>query len=321
MSAEPRRLGRVIVLSESRPRQSAHWDPALDRILAGRKLSVAYQPILARHRAADGSARWRVASAEALIRACDGRGSLLRPDKLLPLVERAGLMHRLFLFVLADSLAAARCWERQTGARLEVSINLHVEALLDDALPKFLLGLLDAAAFAPERLTLELTEGTAIGDLRHAAANVRRFRADGIRVALDDFGAGFSTTTRLQWLECDELKIDRALVQGLERSDEQRCVLEHLIALAHSHGMAACAEGVETATALRLLGAFGCDRVQGYLIARPQAADTLPGAIREWQRRGDDWQVDGDEQLLLPGLFGDPDAESADGHPVANAFA
>jgi EAL domain-containing protein (putative c-di-GMP-specific phosphodiesterase class I) len=321
MSAVPRRLGRVFVFSESRPRHTAHWDPALERVLAGRTLSVAYQPILTRRRCADGSTRWRVASAEALVRACDGRGSVLRPDKLLPLIERAGLMHRLFLFVLADALGASRSWEKATGARLELSINLHVEALLDDALPNFLLGLLDAAEFAPQRLTLELTEGSAIEDLQHAASNLRRLRAHGVRVALDDFGAGFSTTTRLAWLECDELKIDRALVQGLERSDEQRCVVENLIMLAHGHGMAACAEGVETDMALRLLGAFGCDRAQGYLIARPQAADLLPSAVRDWERRGNDWQIAGSEQLLLPGLFGDLDADPVVGHPVANAVA
>ncbi len=325
MSAVPRRLGQVIVLSEGRPSHGSRWDPALERVLAGRTLSVAFQPILKRQPAADGAARWRVASAEALVRASDGRGSTLRPDKLLPLIERAGLMHRLFLFVLAEALAAARSWERDAGARLELSFNLHVGALLDDALPNFLLGLLDAAGFAPQRLTLELTESAPIEDLQHAAANLHRLRKAGVRAALDDFGAGFSTTTRLAWLECDELKIDRALVQGLERSEEQRCVVEHLIALAHSHGMSACAEGVETDAALRLLSAFGCDRAQGYLIAKPQTADALPAAIRDWQRRGGEWGTAGSGQMSLPGLFADVDVD-VDGEigaclPVANAIA
>ena len=321
MSAVPRRLGRVVVLSEGRPRGSDRWDPALERVLAGRQLNVAFQPILKRHAPADGAARWRIASAEALIRASDGRGGSLRPDKLLPLIERAGLMHRLFLFVLSEALSAARGWERDAVARLGLSINLHVGALLDDALPNFLLGLLDAADFEPHRLTLELTESAPIEDLQHAAANLQRLRRAGVRAALDDFGAGFSTTTRLAWLECDELKIDRALVQGLERSDEQRCVVEHLIALAHSHGMSACAEGVETDAALRLLGAYGCDRAQGYLIAKPQPSEALPAAIRDWQQRSGSWQPEGSKQLSLPGLFGDVENECAPSLPVANALA
>ena len=307
MNAVPRRLGRVIVLSEGRPRRGASWDPALDRVLAGRTLSVAFQPILDQRRLDDGTTRWKIASTEALVRARGERGSMLRPDKFLPLIERAGLMHRLFLFVLAEALAAARGWERDAGIRLELAINLHVAALLDDALPNFLLGLLDAADFAPRRLTLELTESAPIADLQHAAANLRLLRASGVRVALDDFGAGFSTTTRLAWLECDELKIDRSLVQGLERSDEQRYVVEHLITLAHEHGMTACAEGVETEAALRLLGAFGCDRVQGYLFARPQAAEALPTIVRDLQIRGDTWHPPTATQLPLPGLFADSD--------------
>jgi EAL domain-containing protein (putative c-di-GMP-specific phosphodiesterase class I) len=302
MSAVPRRLGRVVVLSEGRVRHPGSWDPALDRVLAGRTLAVAFQPIVQRRRATDGRSRWDIVGAEALVRAHAERGSVLRPDKLLPIVERAGLMHRLFLFVLAEGLASARTWERQIGARLELSVNLHAAALLDDALPQFLLGLLDASDFAPSRLTLELTETTPISDLQHAAKNLRALRRSGVRVALDDFGAGFSTTTRLAWLECDELKIDKALVHGLERSEEQRCVVEHLVSLAHENGMSACAEGVETDAALRLLGAFGCDRAQGFLIARPQPAAEVQDLVHKWRSTGDIWAAPQELQMTLPGL-------------------
>lgn len=302
MSALPRRLGRVVVLSEQRAARVAPptQDPALEELLLGRTLGVLFQPILERRRAHGGGA-WHVSAAEALVRAHGEGAGGLRPDRLLPIVERAGLMHRLFLFVLAESLAAARTWERD-GRALDVAVNLHVGALLDDTLPHFLAELLDAAAFAPQRLTLEITESAPISDLKRASTNLAKLRRTGVRVALDDFGAGFSTTTRLAWLECDELKIDRALVNGLEHSEEQRCIVEHLVDLAHSRGMVACAEGVETATALGLLAAFGCDRAQGYHVARPIAAELVPGVASDWLRRQPAVEPRVVTQLALPGL-------------------
>lgn len=301
MTALPRRLGRVVVLSEKRAERASGGapDPALEELLLGRTLGVAFQPILERCRTT--GAGWQVVTAEALVRAHGDGAAALRPDRLIPLIERAGLMHRLFLFVLAESIAAARAWDRD-GCSLDVAVNLHVGALLDDALPAFVADVLDAAAFPRPRLTLEIAERAPIADLKRASANLARLRRTGVRVALDDFGAGFSTTTRLAWLECDELKIDRALVHGLEHSEEQRCVLEHLVELAHSRGMLACAEGVETQAALGLCAAFGCDRVQGYHVARPLAADLVPGIAAEWGRQppGDDARTV--TQLPLPGL-------------------
>jgi EAL domain-containing protein (putative c-di-GMP-specific phosphodiesterase class I) len=304
VSRMPRRLGRVVVLSERRaPRRHAPGS-ALDNLLGSRSLGVFYQPILARRVGRDGIGRWRVVGAEALVRAGDG-GAVLRPAQFLPEIERAGLMTPLFQFVLAESLAAMLEWQRDHGLTLGVGVNLHTGALLDDALPGFLEGLLDATGVAPWRLTLELTEHAPIADLRLAAANLRRLRRVGVRTALDDFGAGFSTATRLAWLECDELKIDRVLVQGLEHSDEQRCVVESLIELAHGRGMTACAEGVETHAALRLLAAFGCDRVQGFVVARPAPAAKFVERAREWEARALFTGVDEDRQLALPG-FGLP---------------
>ena len=258
-----------------------------------------FQPIVERRRRAEGL-RWQAVGAEALVRAHSGHGTTLRPDKLLPLVQKAGLMHRLFLFVLAEGLAAVRQWDR-CGVSVNLSVNLHVGALLDDAFPRFLSGLLDAADFDPRRLTLELTESSPIADLKHASTNLKALRREGVQFALDDFGAGFSTTTRLAWLECDELKIDKALVYGLEHCEEQRCIVEGLVQLAHSHGMKACAEGVETEAVLQLLGTYGCDRVQGFHVARPMPASEITPFARQWGAEVAACTV-ADDQLCLPGF-------------------
>ncbi len=280
----PRRLGRVVVLSARRGLRTNATGSALDTPLDGRTLGVFYQPVLAHHVGADSIGRWRVAGAEALVRAGDG-GTVLRPAQFLPEIGRAGLLGSLFQFVLAEALSAMLEWQRDHGLRLAVGVNVHTDALLDDALPGFLDGLLGAAGVDPSRLTLELTEHVPLADLGRAAENLRRLRRVGVRAALDDFGTGTTTASWLAWFECDELKIDRALVQGLEHNDDQRAVVESLIELAHARGMTACAEGVETHAALRLLAAFGCDRVQGYLVARPAPAAAFVGHVREWEAR------------------------------------
>jgi EAL domain-containing protein (putative c-di-GMP-specific phosphodiesterase class I) len=302
IEAPPRRA-RVVIVSECEQRAPAAASPAamLERA-TGRRFGVLFQPIIAREPDADGLCRWQYSGAEALVRAASGRGLTVRPDQLLPVVERCGLMPTLFDFVLGETLDALALWQRAGATRLGAAVNLHASALLDERLPDTLGALLSVAGIAPGRLTLEISESAPISDLRRAARTLRRVRAQGVRVALDDFGAGFSTTTRLHWLECDELKIDRALVQGLEYSDEQRCVVEYLVALAHSHGMAALAEGVETEAALEILSDFGCDRAQGYLVARPLPVGELTGRGRAWHGRAGTAGTVRERQLPLPGF-------------------
>ncbi len=299
-AAAPARRGRVVILGEH---ERAAATPAATLARAtGYELGVLFQPIIAREQDHEGRCRWRYAGAEALLRAESARGLTVRPEQLLPLVERAGLMGTLLDFVLGETLAALICWQHDGVARLGAAVNVHAAALLDERLPDALAAQLELAGIAAPRLTLEISESTPLSDLRRAARTVSRLRALGVRVALDDFGAGFSTTTRLDWLECDELKIDRALVHGLEHSDEQRCVVENLVALAHTHGMAALAEGVETEAALAILCEFGCDRAQGFLVARPLPAGALAARARRWQQRAQDAATAGERQLSLPGF-------------------
>jgi EAL domain-containing protein (putative c-di-GMP-specific phosphodiesterase class I) len=299
-AAAPARRGRVVILAE-RERAAATPAAAL-RHATGHDLGVLFQPIIAREHDHEGLCRWHYAGAEALLRAGSARGLTVRPDQLLPLVERAGLMRTLLDFVLGEALAALAGWQRDGAARLGAAVNVHAAALLDERLPDALAALLAAAGVAAPRLTLEISESAPLSDLRRAARTVSRLRALGVRVALDDFGAGFSTTTRLDWLECDELKIDRALVHGLEHSHEQRCVVENLVALAHTHGMTALAEGVETQAALTVLCELGCDRAQGFLVARPLPAGLVAARGRDWQARPCQAAAAGERQLSLPGF-------------------
>lgn len=298
MSAVARRLGRVVSLSEPRRVRSA--SPELVDVLAGRRLSVAFQPIVARRH--DGERqRWCVDGVEALLRAHAPNGTMLRPDRLLPAIERAGLVQPLFLFVFAESLTAWRTM-RDRGINLSLSVNVHAEVLQDDTLPSTICSLLQMAGVPPESFTLELTESRPIVDMPRAARNLWRLRRHRVRVALDDYGSGFSTQTRLDCLESDEIKIDKTLVLGIEHVDEQRRIVEHLVDLAHRRGVHVCAEGVETQAALDVLGALGVDRAQGFLIGRPQFVETLAHVIQAWGPGCDLGATAENPQLELPGF-------------------
>lgn len=298
MSCMPRRLSRVVALADSRG--ASRRDAALSDVLAGRHLAVAFQPIVAR-RNTGCHERWCMDGVEALIRAHSLSGSVLRPDRLLPAIERAGLVQPLFMYVFAESLTTWRAMSEQ-GLRIGLSVNVHAQVLQDDELPRTICALLDLTGIAPEHFTLELTESGPIVDMPRAARNLWRLRRNRVRVALDDFGTGFSTQARLDCLECDEIKIDKGLVLGIEHVDEQRRIVEHMVELAHVRGMTVCAEGVETQEALDILGRLGVDRAQGYLIGRPQFESTLPQALRRWGA-GRDLDATGDHpQMLLPGF-------------------
>ena len=300
MSSIARRLGRVVTLADSPRTPVVSPVDALAEVMVGRNLAVAFQPIVARTPAGDHE-HWQVDGIEALVRARACNGSVLRPDRLLPAIARAGLLQPLFMFVLAESLATWRAL-RQQGFQLGLSVNLHAQALQDDDLPRTILSLLEVTGVDPERFTVELTESGPIADLGRAARNIWRLRRARVRVALDDFGSHFSTQTRLDCLEVDEVKIDKSLVFGLECMDEQRRIVEHVVELAHQRGMTVVAEGVETHASLDLLGSLGVDRAQGYLLGKPQFEAQLPPVLRRWGRAAEIDVFCSHSQLSLPGF-------------------
>ena len=193
--------------------------------------------------------------------------------------------------------------ERLTGERMIAVHGHHVAGDAgDDDLPRTILSLLEVTGVDPERFTIELTESGPIADLGRAARNIWRLRRHRVRVALDDFGSHFSTQTRLDSLDVDEVKIDKSLVFGLECMDEQRRIVEHVIELARQRGMTVVAEGVETHASLDLLGSLGVDRAQGYLLGKPQFEAQLPPVLRRWGRTSEVDVFCSHSQLSLPGF-------------------
>ena len=163
---------------------------------------------------------------------------------------------------------------------LGVAVNLSANDVQDDTLSTFIGDLLGRHRVPADLLTVEITESMLVEDPVQAMTVLRRLDALGVRASLDDFGTGYSSLVYLKHLPVHELKIDQSFVRDLVRDTRDQAIVSSTIGLGHSLGMRIVAEGVEDQATLECLRALGADFVQGYHLARPQAA----AGFDEWLR-------------------------------------
>jgi diguanylate cyclase (GGDEF)-like protein/PAS domain S-box-containing protein len=209
---------------------------ALDGDPAGGELFVVYQPIV-------GMDDGRVAAVEALARWRHPRRGLVPPAEFVPVAEQTGLVEALGRFVLAAACRQGAAWAA-LGARVRVGVNLSARQLPTAAADARLA--LEAAGLPPDRLTLEVTESTLVGDTEAAHAALAAIKALGVGLAVDDFGTGYSSLAYLQRFPMDVLKIDKSFVDGVAGQGRGAALARTIVALGDSLGMFTVAEGVET---------------------------------------------------------------------------
>ena len=232
---------------------------ALDR----EQLVVHYQPKL-------DLASGRVVGAEALVRWQHPDRGLVFPDGFLPLAEQAGLMRRVALQVLEQSLRDVRSW-RLAGHDVHVAVNLSVSNLQDIGLPGQVGLLLDALGVPASALVLEITEDILMADAERSKQVLHGLKALGVRLAVDDYGTGYSSLAYLRELPVHELKLDRSFVTHLRTDPRSAAIVRSTVQLSHELGMVMVAEGVEDGQVLAALSDWKCDLAQGYHIARPMS--------------------------------------------------
>lgn len=246
------------------------------------ELALAFQPQL-------DIASGRVFAAEALLRWRHRRRGWVSPAEFVPIAERSGLIHTLGRWVLREACRVGASWHAQ-GHRLGIAVNLSPEQLSCAEIVAEVEEALGSTGMPAPLLVLEVTESILLRDPDTAARALDRLRRRGVRVALDDFGAGHSGIGYLRSLPLDQLKIDRCLVGDLAASGEAPPLLRAVVAMGRSLGLQVLAEGVETARQLDGLRQIGCDAAQGYLIGQPMPAEdlvaTLPPAAAPHQPRG-----------------------------------
>lgn len=210
----------------------------------------------------------RVYGVEALARWQHPTRGLLPPGEFLPLLESSGLIQQFTKWVLRTAVHQAATW-RDAGTPLTVAVNVSTRSLLSPALTASVLSILAGAGLPPSLLELEITETAIMTNPDLAARVLAQLRARGVEVSIDDFGAGYTSLAFLRILPVTALKIDRGLVTGMLENASDRAVTEAVVDLGHRLGLRVIAEGVETEQLLEALADLGCDRAQGYAIARP----------------------------------------------------
>jgi diguanylate cyclase (GGDEF)-like protein len=233
------------------------------RALAARGFDLHYQPIVK----AEGGA---IAGIEALLRWNHPTRGLIPPSVFVPIAEEAGLMDRLGEFVLRRAVTDAARWPD-----IYVSVNLSPVQVRDRAFADVVAAVLRESGFEPSRLVFEMTEGVLIDDRDEMTARLLELRALGVRLALDDFGSGYSSLSYLQTLPFDKLKVDRSFVTALDRSANGGVIIQAIVALGRALGMGVVIEGVETEEQRVLLRLAGCNEMQGYLFAKPTPREEI----------------------------------------------
>ncbi len=219
---------------------------------------------------------------EALLRWNHPERGLLMPADFIQILEDDSIASLVGRYVLEKSMAQADAWRRQ-GLPLRIAVNISSAHLLSATFIDDLRALLAHPRYAPDMLEIEVTETTAIADLAAAREVLTECRSLGISVALDDFGTGNAPLSYLQNLPADCVKIDRGFVSDILNNPKDAAIVAGVITSARLLGLEVIAEGVETPEHGCLLLQLGCRRAQGYAIARPLAADAMPGWVHAYR--------------------------------------
>ena len=234
-------------------------------------LVLHYQPLVRLETA-------EIVGVEALIRWQDGE-LLVPPAEFLPLAERMGLMGRLSDWVVGEACRQAKQW-RDAGLDLYVSVNLPPSFWQPTAM-RHVLATIETFGLSPDRLMIEITESTFAGDARRNMEPVLAELHDrGLRLAIDDFGSGHSSLSRLNQMRVSMLKIDRSFVGGLEDEESTAVLTSSIVQLARNLGLEPLAEGIETEEQRRFLLIHGCELGQGFHFSRPVPAGEIEALYR-----------------------------------------
>jgi diguanylate cyclase (GGDEF)-like protein/PAS domain S-box-containing protein len=245
----------------------------LARAIERHQIEVHYQPCI-------DLATGRATAVEALARWHHPTRGLLAPKEFISLAEESGLIVSLGLAVLRTACRDARRWADLDGDRApRVHVNLSTRQILSADLPGVIRRVLSETGLPAGLLCLEITESVLMDDTDTAMGVLTDLAAIGVQLAIDDFGTGYSSLSYLRRFPVDILKIDGSFVEALGPDPADTSFVGAIINLAHSLGLDAVAEGVETVDQLRLLRSLGCGSAQGYLLSPPKPAADVAGLL------------------------------------------
>jgi diguanylate cyclase (GGDEF)-like protein/PAS domain S-box-containing protein len=220
---------------------------------------------------------------EALLRWTTAAGESRPPDEFIAVAEDSGEIIPIGDWVLTEACRQAAVWAAGGLAFARIAVNVSAVQLRDPDFAERVLRICAATAWDPKRLELELTESALMRDTDTLRQAFTLFEQHGVRLAVDDFGTGFSNLHYLTRFPVQHLKIDRSFVQTMLTDSTTRELTQVVIGLGHALNMSVVAEGVETSEQMQALQQQGCDEFQGYLFSRPLFADAMEVWLRERQ--------------------------------------
>lgn len=232
----------------------------LKSALTNGEICVEFQPLIDMNTGA-------IYGAEALCRWYSVELGVISPARFIPIAEQSNAILQLGEKVLAESCKRVKQWNEAGWDDFVVSVNVSARQLADKNFPKIIKALLDEYGISPKSVELEVTE-TSIQNNKYAKEQLERIKSLGLRLAIDDFGAGYSSLSRLKSLPFDRVKIDRSFVRDLPHSESDVEICKAILALCNVLGMRVTAEGIEREDQLDLLRDIGCHCAQGFLFSK-----------------------------------------------------
>jgi len=248
-------------------RERKQLENDLRAAIAEDKLSVAYQPIM-------NASGEKMVGVEALCRWHHPARGDVPPTEFIPIAERSELIIPLGEWVLRKACLEARPW-----AHLTVAVNVSPLQFRRQDFVEMVERILAETELDPQRLELELTESTLLGNVDDAEKAMRYLKTLGVRFALDDFGTGYSSLLYLRRFPFDRIKIDRSFVRSIESAADAASIVHAIVSLGRGLGMKVTAEGVETAEQQLFLRAAGVHSMQGYRFGKPAPADKITARL------------------------------------------
>jgi len=269
--AKRERSGGFVLFSEELSREMENLG-AIEHTLRNsdlvRELSLEYQPQVDMHSN-------KIVAFEALARWDSERLGRVPPDLFIGVAERGGFVDRLTRILLGKAMAAARTWPEHIG----LSFNLSARDLMSTVALNDICQMVRDSGIAAHRIEFEVTETSVMTDFDKAKQAIRRLKRLGCRVALDDFGAGYSNFAYIDKLELDTIKLDRAFVTRMRKSERTKTIIATIIELCRNLGMTCVVEGVEYEDEAAMLKTMGGLIVQGYLFGRPVSAGEVTATL------------------------------------------
>ena len=222
----------------------------------------------------------RLVGVEALIRWRHPERGMISPLEFIPIAEESGLILPIGNWVLEEACKQLAAWRQGGIEHIRMSVNLAASQFVDQALPLRIQSILAATGLPAACLDLEVTESMTMKSPEGAAAMMKVLTDKQLSLSMDDFGTGYSSLAYLKLFPISTLKIDRSFVKDIETDQNDADICDVVMLLAHKLGLDVVAEGVESKAQLKYLLSIGCEKIQGYLIAKPLPAVEAEQFIR-----------------------------------------